>query len=142
MNIPLCKHVAAILFLGIVKFCPCIVLLQKTAKHRKFHRFALFNKAVFRQCPRVNKECITVASITAAVKGNAGYKVAALHLILKFTDNIGGKILTTAGIRAVIIHVGAQVALQCSLRFFVGCLIKIAGIRLSQQHNLQCIDNR
>ena len=142
MDVPLCKHVAAILFLGIVNFCPCIVLLQKTAKCRNLHCLALLNKAIFRQCPRVNKECITVTSIAAAVKGNARHKAAALHLILKFADNIGRKVLTTAGIRAVIIHVGAQIAFQCALRFFVGCLIKIAGICLAQQYDLQCIDNR
>ena len=142
MDVPLCKHVAAILFLGIVKFCPCIVLLQKKAKCRNLHCLALLNKAIFRQCPRVNKECITVTSIAAAVKGNARHKAAALHLILKFADNIGRKVLTTAGIRAVIIHVGAQIAFQCALRFFVGCLIKIAGICLAQQYDLQCIDDR
>ena len=112
VDVPFRKHSVAVLFLGVEKFCPCIVLLQKTAKRRKFHRFALFNKAIFRQCPRVNKECITVASIAAAVKYYTRHKAAALHLILKFAGDIGGKILATTGIRAVIIHVGAQIALQ------------------------------
>ena len=89
MDVPFRKHNVAVLFLGVEKFFPCIVLLQKTAKCRKFHCLALFNKAIFRQCPRVNKECITVTSIAAAVKYYASYKTAALHLILKFTDNIG-----------------------------------------------------
>ena len=44
--------------------------------------------------------------------------------------------------RQVIIHVGAQVAFQCALRFFVGRLIKVAGVGLAQQYDLQCIDDR
>lgn len=102
---------------GYRKILPVHSSASKTAKCRNLHCLALLNKAIFRQCPRVNKECITVTSIAAAVKGNARHKAAALHLILKFADNIGRKVLTTAGIRAVIIHVGAQIAFQCALRF-------------------------
>ena len=142
MNIPAGEHIPAIFSLCIVDFGPGVVLLQKEAQCRDLHGLTIFDEAIFRQRTHINKEAFLPAAVAAAIKNDAGDKTGAFRLILKFARNVAGKVLSPAGVRVVFVHIGPQVSVQRALRFLIGRLIEVAGVRFAQQHNLKCIDHR
>lgn len=140
MDVPAGQHISAVFLLTVIDFRLGVILLQKTTQGRNFHCFTIFNETIFWQSAYINEKPILLTAITAAIEHNAHHKAATFHLILKLAGNIGGKVLSTARIRIVFVHIRTKITVQCALRFLVGCLIKVAGIRLAQQHNLQSVD--
>ena len=140
VNIPLCQKICPILLLGIIELSSDTVCLQERTKVRKVDGLPLANKAVFRQWSVVKKKMFSTAPIAPAVEHNSRNKGLTLHIIPKFAGNEAGKIFSSSGVWIIFIHIRPQVSLQRPLRFFIGCLIEVAGIRFSQKNNLECIN--
>ena len=115
MHVPPREHIAAVLPLGIVYLGAGEILLEEFAQIVNIHRLAVLDKAVFRQFSDIDKEMVVAAAITAAVEHDTVYKARVLCIVLKFTDNIGRKVLASAGIRVILVHIGTQIAVQRAL---------------------------
>ena len=108
------------------------MLPQKTTQSGDLHRLSVLNEAVFRQGTYINKKAFLSAAITAAIENNTCDKASAFHIILKLTRDIAGKILSTAGIGVVFVHIRPKIAVQCALGLFIGSLVKVAGVCFTQ----------
>ena len=115
VHVPPREHVAAVLPLGIVHLGAGKILLEEFAQVVNIHRLAVLDKAVFRQFSDIDKEMIVLAAVTAAIEHHAAHETIVLHIVLKFTDNIGRKVLASAGIRVILVHIGTQIAVQRAL---------------------------
>lgn len=115
MHVPPREHIAAVLPLGIVHLGAGEILLEEFAQVVNIHRLAVLDKAVFRQFSDIDKEMIVLAAVTAAIEHYAAHETIVLHIVLKFTDNIGRKVLASAGIRVILVHIGTQIAVQRAL---------------------------
>ena len=142
MDVPLCKHIAAVFFLCIIKFYVRIVFLQEAAQIRDFHRFSLLNIAVSRNHACIDEEKVSSAAITAAIKHHSCNKAAALCVVLKFANDVSGEVFSPPGIGVIFIHISAQITVKCSLRLFTCSLIEIARVGLAQKNDLKCINDR
>ena len=91
------------------------ILLEEFAQVVNIHRLAVLDKAVFRQFADIDKEMIVLTAVTAAIEHHATHETIVLHIVLKFTDNIGRKVLASAGIRVILVHIGTQIAVQRAL---------------------------
>ena len=115
VHVPPREHIAAVLPLGVVYLGSGEILLEEFAQIVNIHRLAVLDKAVFRQLSDVDKEMVVLAAVTAAVEHDTVYKARVLHIVLKFTDNISRKVLASAGIRVILVHIGTQIAVQRAL---------------------------
>lgn len=115
MHVPPREHIAAVLPLGVVHLGAGEILLEEFAQIVNIHRLAVLDKAVFRQFSDIDKEMIVLAAVTAAIEHHAAHETIVLHIVLKFTDNIGRKVLASAGIRVILVHIGTQIAVQRAL---------------------------
>ena len=115
VHVPPREHIAAVLPLGIVHLGAREILLEEFAQIVNIHRLAVLNKAVFRQFSNVDKEMVVAAAVTAAVEHHAAHETIVFHIVLKLAGNIGRKVLASAGIRVILVHVGTQIAVQRAL---------------------------
>ena len=115
VHVPPREHIAAVLPLGIVHLGAREILLEEFAQIVNIHRLAVLDKAVFRQFSDIDKEMIVLAAVTATIEHHAAHETIVLHIVLKFTDNIGRKVLASAGIRVILVHIGTQIAVQRAL---------------------------
>ena len=142
MDIPFGQQIIPVFFLDIVQFTPCaIFLFDIGAEHMDIHSRTFSNKAVFRNHAVIEKESFLPVAVVITIKDDTRDKLLFFDVIPELTGNIAGEILSPPGMRIVFIHVSPQITVQRPLRFFVGSLVKIAGIGLSQQYDLQSVDD-
>ena len=119
-----------------------VKLFKIAAQCRDIHCLLILKKAILRDDTIVNKETLLKSSIAAAIKDHTGYEMGSFRLVQEFAGDITGKILTAPGIRRILIHIRTQIAIQCTLRFFIRRLVKIAGIGFAEENNLQRVNHR
>ena len=127
--------------MGVIQLSPHPIGLQKSPQSRDIDGLPLTNEAVLRKGTVIEEETVLAAAVAAAVKHDAADKLLPLHIVQKLAGDEGGKVLPPSGSGVVFIHVCPQISIQSPLGFLVGRLIKVAGIGLTQEHDLKGVDH-
>ena len=128
VDIPFSQQVRTIFLLCVVELCSNTVLLfQSLSEIRIIQCIAIFNEAVLGDDSFVDEEMINICSVASAIKGHTCYKTSAFFIVEEFASNIAGKVLSSTRRWIVLIHICTQITIQCALRLFIGCLIKVSG---------------
>ena len=142
MDIPLAQQFLPIPPVGIEQLTVAVGhALEPCPQRRNAHGLSVLHKAVGRNDAVIEKILLTDRAVVAAVEDDARHKIRIRLVVVKFTGNIGRKILAPAGFGAAVVHIGPEITLQRPLGTVVGGLVEVPGAGLTQQHNLQGVDD-
>ena len=142
MDVPLAQQFLPIPPVGVKQLAVAVgYALEPRPQGRNAHGLSVLYKAVGRNDAVIEKILLTDRAVVAAVEDDARHKIRVCLIVVKFTGNIGRKILAPAGFGAAVVHIRPEIALQCPLGTVVGGLVEVPGAGLAQQHNLQGVDD-
>lgn len=142
VQIPLGEHIGAVLFLGVKQLSPgAIAAFQILPQGGNVHRQIPDQKAALRNRSGEGEIPLLSAAVAPAVKNDADDKGFGVHVIVELAGDVAGKVLSPPGIGVVGVHIGAKVAVQRALRAFIGRLVEVFGICLSEEDNLQGVND-
>ena len=141
MDIPLGQQIGLVLLVGVIQLSPHPIGFQKSSQSRDIDGLSLTNEAVLRKGTVIEEETVLAAAVAAAVEHDAADKLLHLHIVQKLTGDEGGKVFPPPGSGVVFIHVCPQVSVQSPLGLLIGRLIEVAGVGLTQEHDLKSVDH-
>ena len=142
VDVPLAQQFLPIPPIGVKQLAVAVGhALEPGPQCRNAHSLAVLHKTVVGNDTVIEKILLTDRAVVAAVEDDARHKIRVCLIVVKFTGNIGRKILAPAGFGAAVVHIRPEIALQCPLGTVVGGLVEVPGAGLAQQHNLQGVDD-
>ena len=143
VDVPLAQQFLPIPPIGVKQLAVAVGhALEPGPQCRNAHSLAVLHKTVVGNDTVIEKILLTDRAVVAAVEDDARHKIRVRLVVVKFAGDIGRKILAPAGFGTAVVHIGPEIALQGPLGAVVGGLVEVPGAGLTQQHNLQGVDDR